>query len=84
MEEESKLLSPKLDVVFRALFREENKRLLGNLISDVIQEKVDVVTTDKNRDVNIKEANEKLGIMDLRAELAGRRTVQYRNSITAT
>ena len=71
MEEEGKLLSPKLDVVFRALFREENKRLLESLISDVIQEKVNVVTTDKNRDINIKEADEKLGIMDLRAELAG-------------
>ena len=32
MEEEGKLLSPKLDVVFRALFREENKRLLESLI----------------------------------------------------
>ena len=34
-----------------------------------IGEKVKVVTTDKNRYVDTKEADEKLGIMDLRAEL---------------
>ena len=67
-----KLLSPKIDVVFHALFREENKKLLEVLISDVLNEKVQVVTTDKNRYVDTREAIEKLGIMDLRAELARR------------
>lgn len=67
-----KLLIPKIDVVFHALFREENKNLLEVLISEVMQEKVRVVTTDRNRYVNTKVANEKLGILDLRAELEGR------------
>ena len=67
----NKLLKPKIDVVFHALFREENKDLLEALISDILQEKVKVETTDKNRYVNTKQANEKLGIMDLRAELEG-------------
>jgi len=66
-----KLLSPKLDVVFHSLFREENKDLLEVLISDVIEEKIKVVTTDKNRYVDTKQTKEKLGIMDLRAELEG-------------
>ena len=66
------LLKPKIDVVFHALFREENKQLLGVLISSVLREKVKVVTTDKNRYVDTKEADEKLGIMDLRAELGGK------------
>ena len=38
-----KLLSPKIDVVFHALFREDNKELLEVLISDVLEEKVKVV-----------------------------------------
>ena len=59
-------------MVFHALFREENKDLLEELISDVMQEEVKVETTDKNRYVNVKTAQEKLGIMDLRAELEGR------------
>ena len=71
-EKRVKLLNPKIDVVFHALFREENKELLGELISDVLGEKVKVVTTDKNRYVNTREVKEKLGIMDLRAELEGR------------
>lgn len=66
-----KLLSPKIDVVFHALFREENKELLEVLISDVLDEKIKVVTTDKNRYVDTKQAKEKLGILDLRAELEG-------------
>lgn len=70
--EDKKLLIPKIDVVFHALFREENKDLLEKLISDVMKEEVKVATTDKNRYVNTKTAQEKLGIMDLRAELEGR------------
>lgn len=74
-EKKEKLLKPKIDIVFHALFREENKELLGELISDVLQERIKVVTTDKNRYVNTKVADEKLGIMDLRAELEGRNTM---------
>ena len=81
-EEKGKLLIPKIDVVFHALFREENKELLEVLITEVLNEKVKVVTTDKNRYVDTKEAKEKLGIMDLRAELAGRNAMQYRNTAT--
>lgn len=66
-----KLLKPKIDVVFHALFREENKHLLEELISSILKEKVKVKTTDKNRYLEIKNSEEKLGIMDLRAELEG-------------
>ena len=66
---QGKLLEPKLDVVFHALFREDNKELLGALTSDILREEVKIKTTDKNRYVDIDEANDKLGVMDLRAEL---------------
>lgn len=65
----TKLLRPKIDVVFHALFREENKRLTENLISEIIGEKVKIKTTDLNRYLDIKVAEQKLGIMDLRTEL---------------
>ena len=83
-EKKGKLLKPKIDVVLHALFREENKELLGELISDVLGEKIKVVTTDKNRYVNTREVKEKLGIMDLRAELEGRNAMQCRNTTTTT
>ena len=66
---QGKLLEPKLDVVFHALFREDNKDLLGALTSDILREEVKIKTTDKNRYVDIEEADDKLGVMDLRAEL---------------
>ena len=74
-QERVKLLQPKIDVVFHALFREDNKELLEKLISDVLKEEVKVTTTDKNRHINTKKADEKLGVMDLRAELEGRNSM---------
>lgn len=63
-----KLLSPKIDVVFHALFREENNSLTESLISDILGEKVKI-KANMDRYLSIKSANEKLGIMDLRVEL---------------
>ena len=68
-EEQKELLKPKVDVVFHALFREENKKLTECLISDIIGQKVKVRTTDLNRHLDIKVAEQKLGVMDLRTEL---------------
>ena len=67
--EEKGLLKPKLDVVFRALFREENKNLTEALISDIIGKNIRIKTTDLDRHLDIKVAQQKLGIMDLRTEL---------------
>ena len=68
-EKQKELLKPKLDVVFRALFREENKNLTESLISDIIGKNIKIKTTDLNRHLDIKIAEQKLGIMDLRTEL---------------
>lgn len=68
-QEEKELLKPKVDVVFHALFREENKKLTESLISDILGQKVKVKTTDLNRHLDIKVAEQKLGVMDLRTEL---------------
>lgn len=67
--EEKELLKPKVDVVFHALFRDENKQLTEALISDIIGQKIKVKTTDLNRHLDIKVAQQKLGVMDLRTEL---------------
>lgn len=60
---------PKIDIVFHALFREENKKLTESLISDILGEPVKVKTTDLSRHLNIKTSEQKFGIMDLRTEL---------------
>ncbi len=66
---ENDLLIPKNDVVFHALFRQENKKLTEALISAILNEKVTIRTTDKDRHLNIKNPEQKYGIMDLRTEL---------------
>lgn len=65
------LLKPKIDVVFHALFREENKKITGGLISDILGKEARVITTNKDRFMNLKTAEQKLGIIDLRTELEG-------------
>ena len=69
--EDKQLLKPKVDVVFRSLFRKENKHLTEALISDILGEKVKVRTTDKDRETVKKTAKDKLGVLDLRTELEG-------------
>ena len=68
-----KLLCPKIDVVFHALFLERNIDDLSNFLSAILREKVKVTSIDKNRYVDIDTVDEKLGIMDLRAELNGKK-----------
>lgn len=64
-----KLLAPKNDLVFHALFRNENKKITEGLINDILEEKMKVISTDRDRHVEIRTTNEKYGILDLRAEL---------------
>ena len=68
----TKLLSPKIDVVFHALFRQENKHLAEKFISAMLGEKVKIKRVDLDRHLDIKSANEKLGVVDYRAELEGK------------
>ncbi len=54
--------------MFHALFREENNRLTEALISDILDEKIKIIS-NMDRHLNIKNADEKLGVMDLKVEL---------------
>ena len=67
--EETKLLKPKYDVVFRALFGENNINLAETFISDILGQKVKIQNI-LDRHLNIKVAEQKLGIMDYRVILA--------------
>ena len=59
------LLKPKIDVVFHALFREQNHELLESMLSSILNTKVKIVEY-LDRHLNIEQAKEKLGVMDLR------------------
>ena len=59
---QGKLLEPKLDVVFHALFREDNKDLLGALTSEILREEVKIKTTDKEAEKEAEEYAKKYNI----------------------
>jgi len=62
------LLKPKYDVVFRALFGENNIELAEVFISDMLGQRVKIKNI-LDRHLNIKVAEQKLGIMDYRVVL---------------
>ena len=69
MKEEQELLKPKIDVVFHSLFRKGNERITKALITSIINEKIEKVELDKDRYIVGEYPEEKLGIVDMKAEL---------------
>ena len=64
-----KLLAPKYDVVFHALFKESTKDKLAKLVGAILGKEVKVLSIDRNRYMELEGYDDKFGIMDLRAEL---------------
>ena len=64
----NRLLKPKYDVVFRALFGENNKSLTEKFISDILGQNVKIKDF-LDRHVSTKSADDKLAIMDYRVKL---------------
>ncbi len=69
MEKEQELLKPKIDVVFHSLFRKGNEKITKALITSIINKKIEKVELDKDRYVVGEYPEEKLGIVDMKAEL---------------
>lgn len=63
------LLKPKNDIVFQTLFSKLNKNVTKAFLSDILE--IEITTLNLNVDKNLakKYPEEKLGILDLRAEL---------------
>ena len=67
------LLKPKIDVVFHALFRRANNTLLEAMLEAILDKKVKI-TSNLDRHLDIANADEKLGVMDLRVEFEDKTT----------
>ena len=65
-----KLLIPKTDVVFQALFGTKgNERILEGLLTEILENKVENVSLDTNQVLAREIPEDKLGILDLRANV---------------
>ncbi|MBO4815618.1 MAG: Rpn family recombination-promoting nuclease/putative transposase [Clostridia bacterium] len=76
MEKNKKILSPKLDIVFKMLFGEQkHERITKKLIEDIIEEKVEKIELEQTPYLFGMQADDKIGIIDVRA------TINDKNSI---
>ena len=72
-EEEKKILSPTIDVVFQALFGEVgNEKITKAFLESILNKKLESVNLDKNPILRRKTVKDKLGILDIVAELNGK------------
>ena len=71
MEEENvKLLSPKIDVVFQALFGEVgNETITKDFIEAIIERKIEEVDLSKNIVLRRKNLEDKMGVLDVIAKI---------------
>ncbi len=64
-----KILSPVNDIVFQMLFSKVNPEITKDLISSLIDEKIDNIELDLDKRVLGDDIDDKIGIVDLRARL---------------
>ena len=68
--EETKLLSPKLDVVFQALFGEVgNERITKELLEAILERDIEEVDLSKNIVLRRENINDKMGVLDVLAKV---------------
>ena len=68
-----KTLSPKLDVVFQALFGEAgSERITKNFLETILNKKIEKIDLSKNLILRREFKDDKLGVLDILAELDGK------------
>ena len=67
-----KILSPKLDVVFQALFGEEgSESFTKDFLEKILKRKIESIDLSKNVVLRREVQNDKLGVLDVLAQLDG-------------
>jgi predicted transposase/invertase (TIGR01784 family) len=70
---ETKTLSPKLDVVFQALFGEiGNERITKGFLETILKRKIESIDLSKNPILRREFKDDKLGVLDILVELDGK------------
>lgn len=70
--QERKPLSPKMDIVFQKLLGEQkNARLTKDLLEKILQREINCIDLSKTTRVTADMPDDKMGILDIRAELDG-------------
>ena len=67
--EEKKLLKPKIDIVFQSLFSKENPEITKRFTEDILEEKIESIVINEDKNLIRENINDKLGILDLELEV---------------
>ena len=82
MNKNKKMLSPKIDVVFKMLFGEQkHERITKKLIEDVIEEKVETIELEQTPYLWGNQVDDKLGIIDVRATINNKNPIDIEMQI---
>lgn len=82
MDKSKRILSPKIDVVFRMLFGEQkHARITKKLIEDVIEEKVETIELEQTPYLLGVQADDKVGIIDVRATINNKNPIDIEMQI---
>ena len=80
---EVKLLSPKLDVIFQALFGEEGaERITKGFLESILKEKIEKIDLSKNPILRREFKDHKLGVLDILAEINNQEKVNIELQIS--
>ncbi len=74
-QKEFKLLQPKNDFVFQSLFSEKNEKITKEFVSALLNEEIENMTINNTKELFREYPNDKLGILDLEADVNGREKV---------
>lgn len=67
--EEVKLLKPKNDIVFQSLFNKTNEQITKNFVQALLDEKIENIVINEDKDLLRERPEEKLGILDLQVDV---------------
>ncbi|MBO4816445.1 MAG: Rpn family recombination-promoting nuclease/putative transposase [Clostridia bacterium] len=82
MEKSKKILSPKLDIVFKMLFGEQkHERITKKLIEDIIEERVEKIELEQTPYLFGMQADDKIGIIDVRATINNKNPIDIEMQI---
>ena len=72
---EVKLLQPKIDIVFQSLFNAKNKEITKSFIEALLEEKIDSMIINNEKEITRDKPIDKLGILDLELDINNKEKV---------
>ena len=74
-QKEVKLLQPKIDIVFQSLFNAKNKEITKSFIEALLEEKVNSIVINNEKEITRDKPMNKLGILDLELDINNKEKV---------